>query len=130
MYNVLIADERSEIAACYNGVPQLDVGAHTDIISNCSKAYAFEQGIRAMRPDIIITDEIANIQDIASIQYALSAGVVVIASIHARDIADIPNKAGFVEILQKSLFERYIVLSNKGGPGTLAGVYDGRMVAI
>lgn len=128
--NILIADERSEIAAVYDGLAQLDVGYSTDIVSNSSKALAFEQGIRAMRPDIIIADEISGQSDIASIQYALSSGVTTIASIHANSLADLQNKAGFENIVQKKLFELYIVLSNKNGPGTLDGVYDGNMEKI
>ncbi|MCL2256240.1 MAG: stage III sporulation protein AA, partial [Firmicutes bacterium] len=56
--NILLIDERNELAAVANGVAQLDVGTSTDIISNCSKEYAFESAIRALRPDIIICDEL------------------------------------------------------------------------
>ncbi|MCL1954256.1 MAG: Flp pilus assembly complex ATPase component TadA [Firmicutes bacterium] len=120
--NTLLVDERSEIAACYSGVPQLQVGASTDIISNCTKAYAFEQGIRAMRPDLIITDEIATIEDIKAIAYAQSAGVKVIASIHAYDIHDLTHKVGFGLILDNKVFDKYIVLSNINRVGTVVDI--------
>lgn len=122
--NVLLVDERSELAACYNGVPQLNVGIHTDVISNCSKAFAFNQGIRAMRPDVIITDEIASMEDINAIDYAISSGVKVIASTHAVDHMDLNNKPGFDVLIKKRVFNRYVNLSNRLGPGTYDGIFD------
>ncbi|HEY8423565.1 MAG TPA: ATPase, T2SS/T4P/T4SS family [Clostridia bacterium] len=123
--NALIIDERYEIASCYNGVPQLNVGEFTDVISNCSKQYGFEQGIRAMKPDVIITDELANQSDLDAIKYAARCGVKVIATAHAADHIDLINKPGFEDIIKSKLFERYVVLSNRRGPGTYEGVYDG-----
>ncbi|HEY8419900.1 MAG TPA: stage III sporulation protein AA [Clostridia bacterium] len=122
--NTLIIDERYEIASCYNGMPQLNVGEFTDVISNCTKRYGFEQGIRAMRPDVIITDELANQSDIDAVKYATSCGVKIIASAHAFDLNDLFNKPGFEDIIRNKLFERFVVLSNRRGPGTYEGVYD------
>jgi len=128
--NTLLVDERSELAACYNGVPQLDVGYTTDIISNCSKNFAFEQGIRAMRPDVIITDELAGTQDLQSITYAMSAGVKTIASIHAYDMRDLHQKLGFKNLLNSKIFELYIVLSSTPKVGTVVEIYDKNMQLI
>ena len=50
-YNLLIIDERNEIAAVTNGVPELDVGAFSDVYSNCPKFFGLVQGIRSIRPD-------------------------------------------------------------------------------
>ncbi|HHW89746.1 MAG TPA: stage III sporulation protein AA [Clostridiales bacterium] len=122
--NTLIIDERYEIASCYNGIPQLNVGKFTDVISNCDKLYGFEQGIRAMKPDVIITDELANQSDLDAVIYAAGCGVKIIASAHAYDHTDLINKPGFDNIIKKRLFERFVVLSNKRGPGTYEGVYD------
>ncbi|MDR2201795.1 MAG: Flp pilus assembly complex ATPase component TadA [Clostridiales bacterium] len=123
--NVLVCDERNELAAVSDGEPQLDVGAHTDIIGNCTKEYAFGQGIRALRPDVIITDELFGAADLAAVEYAAASGVKVIASVHAADPRELTAKAGFCGIIKKRVFSRYAALSDSRGPGTLAGIFDG-----
>jgi stage III sporulation protein AA len=50
--NVLICDERGEISCG-------DVGATCDVLKFADKQTAFSVGIRAMRPDVIITDELS-----------------------------------------------------------------------
>lgn len=123
-YNVLVIDERYEIAASVNGEFKMDVGDFTDVYSGCSKRYGFENGIRSMRPDIIVTDEIATTSDIESINYAASCGVAVVASVHSDNIEDLKSKPGFDILIKNKIFKRYIVLSNKKGPGTYEGIYD------
>ena len=41
-FNVLIADERCELACVSGGVPGMNVGMRTDVISGSTKAHAFE----------------------------------------------------------------------------------------
>ena len=72
--NILICDERGEISVG-------DCGENSDVIRYCDKKTAFEAGIRAMRPDLIITDELS-LQDCSALQKAVCAGVQVIASAH------------------------------------------------
>ena len=123
-YNILLADERYEIANCFNGKPTLDVGSFTDIISGGQKSYCFEAGIRDMSPDIIVTDEIANKQDIDSIIDISNSGIKLLASVHAKDIEDLKNKKLFADIIKQKVFKRYVILGSSKGPGTIEGVYD------
>ncbi|GHV00968.1 stage III sporulation protein AA [Clostridia bacterium] len=122
--NILILDERSEIAAVSAGIPQLDTGPTSDIMTNCGKAYGFEYGVRSMRPDVIITDELANAADAEAAAGAIAAGVKIIASTHAFDHLDLNLKPAFESVLKRRLFNRFVVLSNRRGPGTCEGVYD------
>lgn len=123
-YNVLLVDERYEIANCLNGKPQLDVGKFTDVYSGCNKLYGFENGVRSMRPDIVATDELANEADVNALSYVACCGVGVLSSVHASDVEDLKNKPAFEKLLQNKIFKRYVVLSNKKGPGTVEAVYD------
>jgi len=122
--NIMVIDERSEIAACVNGVPQLDVGKYTDVLSNCSKEYGFSSGIRTLKPDVIITDELATKEDIDAAAYAVSCGVKVIATTHAFDHLDIELKPNFSAVVKNKIFDRFVVLSCRKGPGTYEGIYD------
>ncbi|MCK9575011.1 MAG: ATPase, T2SS/T4P/T4SS family [Clostridia bacterium] len=123
-YNLLIIDERAEIGAVSNGVPELDVGVFTDIYTNCSKYFGLVQGIRSMRPDIVMVDELATSDDVSAIMYAIGSGVKVIASAHAYGVYDLKVKKDFEDIFRKQMFSRFIVLSNRCGPGTYEGIFD------
>lgn len=126
-YNVLIADERNEIASVYNGVAEMPLGNFVDIYSNCSKEFAFKQGLRSMKPDIFVTDEIDIDKDLQSIIDASNSGVKVLASIHSDNITELKQKRGFDKVINNKVFDRYIVLCDKEGPGTLANIYDGNL---
>lgn len=128
--NILLVDERSEIAAVYNGCAQLNVGIGTDIICNCNKAYAFSYGIRSMRPDIIITDELMGAEDFSAVTTAAAGGVAVIASVHASCPEELFSRAGFNELYNSKVFSRYIFLSERCGPGTYENIYDAEMKCI
>lgn len=123
-YNILLCDERFEVANCFNGKPTLDVGNFCDTLSGTTKSYAFERGIRSLRPDIIVTDEISNNQDYESILSASTCGVKVLASVHAKNLEDLKNKLGFETLLKNKVFSRIVILSTKDGPGTIEAIYD------
>lgn len=128
--NILVVDERNEICSTLKGEPQIDLGGFCDIYTNCSKHFAFKNGIRSMRPDVIITDELDLDHDIDCIIEAINSGVNVIASIHANDLNQLRKKKGFDYILDNKFFSRYVVLSNLEGPGTLTNIYDEKLNSI
>lgn len=106
--NILICDERGEISIG-------TVGETCDIIKFSSKEIAFEAGIRAMRPDIIITDEITP-HDLKAIEKAVFAGVQVIATAHYAEITRIAEPFF-------ALFD-YFVLLNEREIGKIKGIYN------
>ena len=58
-----IVDERSEIAGCVNGTPQLQFGPRVDVLDACPKAEGMMMMIRSMSPDVLIVDEIGREED-------------------------------------------------------------------
>lgn len=128
--NVLIADERNEICSIVNGEAGVDLGCFCDIYTNCSKKFAFKNGIRSMRPDVIVTDEIDLEQDLPYIIEAINCGVNVVATIHAKNIEQLKLKTGFDCVLNNKLFSRFVVLSSDEGPGTLNNIFDEKLNCI
>lgn len=121
---VCVIDERSEIGACFNGIPQLHVGIRTDILDSCPKSEGIMMAIRSMSPDVIVCDEIGTSRDMTSIVTALSSGVSLITTIHGYDIEDLYNRPVFKEIIENKVFKRAIILSNRKGAGTVEHIYD------
>lgn len=66
--NCGVVDERGEIAAMYQGVPQNDVGMRTDVIENISKSKGMKILVRSMAPEIIACDEIGSKEDVEAIR--------------------------------------------------------------
>lgn len=113
--NVALIDEREEIAALNKGIPMLDIGKRCDIYSGISKDVAIENSVRAMKPDVIILDEIGS-NEFDIIKNAMTKGVKIIASLHGERFSDISK--------YKKLFNKFIFLSNSYGVGTIEGIYD------
>ena len=118
-----MVDERQELASVFDGKEIMSL-PNVDVYSNCTKKFAFNNGIRSMKPDIIVTDEINIERDLLDIENALTSGVKVFASIHASSIQELKHKNSFKGLLEKGLFERYIILSKENGLGTIEGIYN------
>lgn len=120
-----VVDERSEIAGCFQGVPQNDVGIRTDILDGCPKAMGIIMLIRSMSPNVIITDEIGKPDDVTAIEDALNAGIAIITTAHSHDLDDAKKRPILQSLLDKKIFQRILVLGNSLGTGTLEKVYNG-----
>lgn len=121
---VSIIDERSEIAACFNGTPQLDVGIRSDILDNCLKKDGMIMAIRSLSPDILICDEIGTDGDIEALHMAFNSGVNIIVTIHGYSIDDVYKRKVFKDLLENSILERIVILSNRNGVGTIEQIYS------
>ncbi|MBD5132289.1 MAG: Flp pilus assembly complex ATPase component TadA [Clostridiales bacterium] len=119
--NVLLCDEKQEIASCVNGTPMLDVGACTDIMSGVPKSVAIETGVANMRPDFIATDELFD-NDIDGVRKAAACGVKVIATVHAETPRDLLKKPCYKQAVADGVWELYAVLS--GAPNRNLSVYN------
>jgi stage III sporulation protein AA len=122
--SVGVVDERSEIGACYMGIPQNELGMRTDILDCCPKAKGMLMLIRSMSPQIIAIDEIGSKEDLEAINYVIGCGCKLIATVHGSSIEDIRTKPILSELVQERLFERYIILNNLAGVGHVEEIYD------
>lgn len=124
MKKVGIADERGEIAASSFGIAENNIGYLSFVMDNCPKAEGITALIRAMNPDVIITDEIGMKDDAEAVMQAVLSGVGVIAAIHGKNLSDIKEKAGIKELIKEKAFSGAIVLSRRNGPGTVEEVLE------
>lgn len=108
--NCGVVDERGEIAACYKGIPQNDVGIRTDVIENVSKNKGIHMLIRTMAPQIIACDEIGSHEDILAIKYALFSGVKGIFTMHGKTIEDIKNNREIYNLIENKEVEKLVFL--------------------
>ena len=91
-FRVSIVDERSEIAAMKNGMPQFDVGLQTDVLDAFPKGIGMMNALRALSPDVLITDEIGNQKDADTISEILKGGCKIITSMHGYSIEEAREK--------------------------------------
>ncbi len=117
-YNALGLDERGELNIGRG------LGNYADIISFASKKIGFENGIRSLAPNIIVTDELSEWEDVEAVKFASNCGVRILASTHSDSIESFLQKAAFKELIDENVFKRYVVFSMREGPGTLEGIYD------
>ncbi|RPF55655.1 stage III sporulation protein AA [Aquisalibacillus elongatus] len=121
---ISLIDERSEIAASYEGIPQHDVGRKTDVMADCPKAEGMMMMIRSMSPEVIVVDEIGDEEDVNSINEAIHAGVQVICSVHGYTLDEVLKRPSLKPLFDGQVFERYIVLNYENSPGVVESVYD------
>lgn len=110
-YNILVFDERCEISAVDGEGNGYNLGDRVDVVRCYSKKSAIANAVRAMKPQIIITDELYGKEDTEAIEYAVNCGICVIASSHVCD----------KNILKEMPFEFYAELT---GIGKNPVIYD------
>lgn len=122
--DVTAIDERGEISAMYNGVPQMYLGKRTDILAYCMKREGFTMSIRSLSPMVIISDELGSKDDFEIIQYALKSGVKIITTAHGCDIEDIKKNIYMKNIMENNFFDRVMILKNIHKPSSVSQIHD------
>ncbi|MBM7660886.1 stage III sporulation protein AA [Bacillus mesophilus] len=123
-FKVGIVDERSEIAGCVKGVPQLELGWRVDVLDGCPKAEGMMMLIRSMSPDVIVVDEIGSKEDSEAIMEAVNAGVKLIVTAHGYTWSDLEKRPSLRPLLDSNIFSRFVILSKESGPGTFCEIVD------
>ena len=121
LIKVSIIDERREIAASYQGIPQRDIG-FSDVLSGFPKAEGIIRAIRTLSPKIIICDEIGGVEDAEAIKKSLNSGVGIIASIHAKSTDEMANSFRIKNILSSGAIKRAVLLDSN--PGKIKGMFE------
>jgi stage III sporulation protein AA len=111
--DVTLIDERGEISAVYNGIPQMNTGMRTDVLSYCKKSDGFFMSVRALSPRVIISDELGSVDDFEIIQYALKSGVKIIATAHGFSMDDVKRNVYLRNIIENNFFDRAFILNKR-----------------
>lgn len=119
-----VIDERSEIAGCFHGIPQKDVGLRTDVLDGCPKAEGMMIMIRAMGPEVLATDEIGRQEDAEALEEALNAGIRILTTAHGKSLEDIMLRPVLKQVMESGIFKRIVVLGRSRGVGTIEDVID------
>ncbi|WP_090831112.1 MULTISPECIES: stage III sporulation protein AA [unclassified Bacillus (in: firmicutes)] len=124
-FKVGIVDERSEIAGSVNGIPQMTFGHRVDVLDACPKAEGMMMMIRSMSPEVLVVDEIGRREDAEAIMEAVNAGIKLIMTTHGKSLDEIKNRPFLKSILEQGIFQRYIELNRRNGPGNVTQILDG-----
>ena len=110
-----VADERGEIAALWNGRPQLAVGRRTDVLEGCPKAQGLMMLLRAMNPQILAADEITAPEDVRALVTAAGCGTALLATAHGRDREDLTRRPLYRELMEARVFRRLVYIRPQQG---------------
>ena len=125
-----VVDERSEIAACYQGIPQNDIGIRSDVLDGCLKSFGMLLMLRSMAPQIIAVDELGAESDFYAVEQALNCGSRVLGTIHAGNMKELSEKPYLKRWMERRLFQRFIFLEKETNGRRKMQVYDEHMERI
>lgn len=108
---IAIIDERSEIAASKNGVPQFDIGIRTDVMDACPKSIGMMMMIRSMSPEIILVDEIGKDADVQALLDVFHAGATIVCTAHGSSISDVKKRNSLRVLFQENIIKRFVFLA-------------------
>lgn len=105
-----LADERGELAALCDGIPQFSVGPRTDVMDGCSKAEGLMMLLRGMNPQVLAVDEVTTPEDLAALELAAGCGVSLLATAHGSGKADLLRRPLYRQFLRLGLFTKLVVI--------------------
>ena len=119
-----VVDERSELAGCYQGIPQNDLGMRTDVLDCCPKSEGMQMLVRSMSPDVVAVDELGCEEDFKAVDSVIHCGCKLIATAHGSCLEDVLDQPFFYKLMGEKVFERYIILDKNDQAGCLKAVLD------
>ena len=119
-----VVDERSEIAGCYMGQPQNDVGIRTDVLDACPKVVGMMMLLRSMSPKVIAIDELGNEEELQMVHQIAACGSKVVATMHGNGLDDLKRRKWLDEIVKEKLFEVLLVLKKEGSRCIVKQIYE------
>lgn len=124
-----VVDERSEIAGCFMGMPQNQVGSRTDVLDACPKTRGMMMLIRSMSPEVVAIDELGGMEDAVALRKVLHCGCKVLVTVHGKSMEEILHKKKLSEFILEKEFECFLVLKSRDGKREIEGYdWDGKKI--
>lgn len=118
----VVVDERGEIAAAFNGVPQKDLGALADVMDGYPKPYGMMVALRTLSPQVLVCDEIGTNEETERMLEAMNAGVPVLATAHAKDEEELFNRPQIKRLIDAGAISKIVLLKGARAPGRVKKV--------
>lgn len=121
---VAVVDERGELGAVYDGVPQNDLGPCCDILSGYPKAEGILTAVRTLSPQMILCDEIGGAEEVGGMLDGVNCGVRMIATAHASSLEELAGRSQIYKLLSLGVFEKIVRLGTADQPGEIVEVME------
>lgn len=110
-WRVSVCDERMELSAPHNGVPQFSLGSTTDTMCAIGKKEGIEMLLRTMNPQWIAVDEITSEQDVTAISRGAYCGCRFLATAHAFSLDELYFRPVYRMLMETRVFRSVAVIS-------------------
>ncbi len=117
-FKVSVLDERNEICAAVDGIPQFSLGVQTDCFVGYPKVIAARMAVRTMAPKLIVLDELASFEEFQAVSDSFYCGVKTAATVHASSVEELRKSRLGKMLLDSECFD-YLVLLDSKCPGQL-----------
>jgi stage III sporulation protein AA len=115
----VVVDERCEIGAVFDGIPQNNLGPCCDVLSGYPKGEGIWHAVRSLSPQVVVCDEIGGVKEAESIIEGLNCGVQVIATAHSGNVQELMQRPQIKRLLEHGAFGRIVQLQGDIAPGTI-----------
>lgn len=110
-WRISVCDERMELAACKEGVPQFDLGPTSDILCGTEKSTGIPMLLRTMNPQWIAVDEITSEEDVHTMVRASYCGVRFMATAHATQSHELYRRPVYRQLMGSGIFRNLIIIA-------------------
>lgn len=110
-----LADERGEVAALRQGVPQLEVGPLADVLDGCPKGEGLLLLLRAMAPQVLAMDEITHPRDVSALCQGANCGTALLATAHGSSLEELERRSLYRPLLEDRIFHRLVTITRAEG---------------
>lgn len=118
-YKVALIDERNELSASFNGVPQNKIGYLTDVLCGHPRHIGIEIALRTLSPQIVFSDEISSHNDAEAIENLYGNGINIIATTHSSNYHELQSKPFLIRLLDKKIFNYIVFIDDKCNIGKI-----------